>query len=309
MQGIINTNKKEENRVNSNGFDFPLDIELVYLNIFYLQRDRNLIIIATMNIIELQVGENNAKCVGYLHEVPSEPVLGHTIRPCVVICPGGAYRFTSPREAEPVALAYLNAGFQAFILYYSCGKDILRESPLIELATVVDNIKKNSEQYYVNKDQIVVTGFSAGGHLAASLATMYNSEELKGFDCKCAASVLCYPVLSTVKGVTHEESAVNISKGEETLRKYLSLEYRVDSNTIPTFIWHTRFDPAVSVENTIRFITALSRYNVDFEAHIFEEGEHGISLCNTEVNTKVDNTKIWFELALVWLCKQLNYSI
>lgn len=263
-----------------------------------------------MKIVEFNIGKNNVRAVGYLHEVPSTPVLGHSIRPCVLILPGGAYRFTSPRESEPVALSYLNAGFQAFILHYSCEDAIKTESPVNEAFMTIDYIKKHAAEFYIDKDKIVVTGFSAGGHLAAAVAIFHGEYEKTGLDCKCRAAVLCYPVISTKEGITHELSAFNISEGNDReLRLKYSLENRVDENTLPTFIWHTRWDKAVSVENTLRFIGALSKHGVEFEAHIFKDGEHGSSLCNKEVNTPVENTVIWFDLALAWLCSILDYKI
>jgi Esterase/lipase len=263
-----------------------------------------------MKLVQFTVGENNAIVDGYLHHVPSEPVLGHHIRPAVLICPGGAYRFTSDREAEPVALAFLNAGFAAFVLRYSCGEDIKREDPLREAALALNHIRRHAEEYLVDKNKIAVMGFSAGGHLAASLSTLFADESLAGLDCRPDISILCYPVLSTKPGITHEETARNISRGgEETLRKNRSLEERVGDDTPPTFIWHTRFDQAVSVENTLLYINALFRHGIDFEAHVFEDGVHGISMANREVNTPCENTKIWFPLLMAWLTKKFDFEV
>lgn len=260
-----------------------------------------------MKIIEFKVGKANASVVGYLHHVPEEPVLGHSIRPAILICPGGAYRFCSEREAEPVALAFLSAGFQAFVLNYSCGDDIKRSNPLREVAETIDEIKKHSEEWYVEREKIAVCGFSAGGHLAASLATLYKT--MPELDCKPSLSVLCYPVISSDPAIANEHSFQNIAMGDEEVRVYLSLDKRVVEDTVPTFIWHIRHDSGVNVGNTLKYINALWENGVDFEAHIFEDGPHGISLCNQEVNTPYENTKVWFELALKYLSTKWDWVI
>src|SRR5699024_3994003 len=92
-------------------------------------------------------------------------------RPAVLILPGGGYSFCSDREAEPVAFAYAQAGYQAFILRYSVGEHKQWPNPLEDYEQAMELIKSNPE-WHVYGDKIGVIGFSAGGHLAASAATM-----------------------------------------------------------------------------------------------------------------------------------------
>ena len=99
-------------------------------------------------------------------------------RPLIIVCPGGGYAYTSDREAEPVALAYAAAGYHAVVLRYSVGEQATMPRPLVELADTVAYFREHAEELYINPDQIVVTGFSAGGHLAASLGVFWNHKEM-----------------------------------------------------------------------------------------------------------------------------------
>lgn len=122
-------------------------------------------------------------------------------RPLIVICPGGGYAFTSDREAEPIALTYAAAGYHAVVLRYSVGERATMPRPLEELADTVAYFREHAEEYFIQKDQIIVTGFSAGGHLAASLGVFWNHKDmLKKYEndreqIRPNGMILCYPVL------------------------------------------------------------------------------------------------------------------
>lgn len=123
-------------------------------------------------------------------------------RPALIICPGGGYEYVSPREAESIAIKFNGFGFQTFVLHYHVAP---YEYPtaLCELASAVRLVRKNAEEWNIDPEQIAVAGFSAGGHLAASLCTGYQKEWLLGALNATAeeiapnASVLCYPVITT----------------------------------------------------------------------------------------------------------------
>ena len=135
----------------------------------------------TVSIYPLQ--DSGTLLTGYLHPYFEEMPHRKT-RPCVVICPGGAYKYCSDREADPIAEAYFAKGFQVFVLYYSTtGKEMERPAtgftPLCELSASVVHIREHAEEYGVDPAKIAVCGFSAGGHLAASLGVHWNSEKLR----------------------------------------------------------------------------------------------------------------------------------
>ena len=177
---------------------------------------------------------------------------GKRKRRAVLICPGGGYDYCSEREAAPVAYRFLGAGFAAFILRYSC-VDKKFPTALLECAASVKYIRENAERFDIDPDKIAVIGFSAGGHLAACMANLWNSSLLSDtLECdpqtlKVNASVLCYPVILSDPALTHEGSIANLicHKHDPELREFLSMDKRVGPQTPPTFIWHCADDGCV----------------------------------------------------------------
>lgn len=236
-------------------------------------------------------------------------------RPMVLICPGGAYRFTSEREAEAVAVQINAMGCHAGILRYSCAPARYPES-LFQLARSTAMVRERSDEWNVEADQIYAMGFSAGGHLAASLGVFWKDEdlsdalELDNWLIRPNRLILCYPVI-TSGPFTHVESMENLTGSRRehpsSLWTRLSLERRVSADTPPTFLWHTAEDPSVPVENSLLFASALRRRRVPFELHIYQQGGHGLSLGTEEVECKATrypnqpNVRSWIRLLRTWL--------
>ena len=120
--------------------------------------------------------ESAAQLVCYLQQPQNMPVP----RPAVVICPGGGYRYTSSRESESIAMQYLAAGMQAFVLYYNCAPAVF-PCALLELAKSVSIVRSHAAEWNIDPEKILVAGFSAGGHLAASLGCFWNQSWQKPF--------------------------------------------------------------------------------------------------------------------------------
>lgn len=260
---------------------------------------------------------NNATLTGYIIDNSPE-IDADRVRPTVVICPGGGFNIVSAREAEPVALQMVARGFQAFVLDYSIAPARF-PTQLLELAEAVKTIRQNALEWHINPEQIVVGGFSAGGHVAASLGTFWHSELFDEYGYKASeiqpnGLLLAYSVLTSGK-YAHRGSMVNLLgdkfKDDEE-RAVLSLENQVDQYTPKTFMWTTFNDQAVPVENTLQFAEALRRNNVDFELHIFPVGHHGLSLASEE-SQKKDNpdnvqpeVQVWPDLFATWVKNQIE---
>lgn len=221
-------------------------------------------------------------------------------RPAVVIFPGGGYAGQSPREAEPIALTFAAQGYAAFVLWYTVKPG---EFPcaLLEAAWTVNFVREHADEWNIDPKKVLVCGFSAGGHLAASIGTLWNSPEVRdilGFknrEGRPDGMVLCYPVISSGEFIEHG-SFQNLlgSRSEDLeLRSRLSLENAVDSETPPAFIWHTAEDSLVPVENSLLMATALSKHSIPFELHIIPFGYHGLALSRPETGEKKENMIPW----------------
>lgn len=213
-------------------------------------------------------------------------------RPAVIIVPGGGYGYVSKREGEPVAAEFFAKGFQTFVLTYEVGGENGYPYPeqFLELASAVDYVKKHAEEFYVNKDEVFVVGFSAGGHLTGNLAVDYeNVPQIAGrdLDCKPTAVGLCYPVISKING--HQGSYENLLYGytdeaKEELLKKLNLDEAVTEKTVPSFLWTTAEDICVPPDNAIRYALACNKKKVQFELHVYPHGGHGKSIASREIN-------------------------
>lgn len=234
--------------------------------------------------------------------------MGNRCRPAVIICPGGGYVYLSDREADPVALRFASYGINAFVLRYSIS-DKPFPTALLEVAAAVDFVRKNSEKWDINPQNISVCGFSAGGHLAASLAVHWNKDfittPMKNANCRPDKAILSYPVITSGE-YSHKESIKSII-GENPLeerKKLVSLEKQVGNHVPPVFIWHCADDGCVPVQNTVNFISALSENSISYEAHIYPSGGHGIALADDCTSSYKDQEN---EICSQWFCNALRF--
>lgn len=262
--------------------------------------------------ISSKLKESNAVISIYIPE-NSEEININKKRETIIMCPGGGYVMTSDREAEPVALKFVAEGFNVVVLRYSVAPNKFPKA-LIELAATVDYVRSKSKEWNVDKDKIIVCGFSAGGHLAGSLGVLWDNKileealEINKDNIKPNAMILCYPVITSGE-FAHKGSFDNLlgENVSEVEREKLSLEKLVSKNTPTTFLWHTFDDGAVPVQNSLFFANSLASNNVPFELHIYPNGIHGLSLCEelTAMNGQSEHINqhagTWFKLAVEWI--------
>ncbi len=266
-----------------------------------------------VNINNNCVGAPGEDCPKLFAYVPSNStkIESNRKRKTIVICPGGGYSFTSDREAEAVALKLVGEGFNAFILNYSTVPATF-PTALCELATSISIIRQNEHKWNIDVNQIIVMGFSAGGHLAASLGSLWHTDfleeqtNLKRADYKPNGLVLSYPVI-TIGEHAHKDSFINLANQDSTYYDFLSIEKNVTHHMPPTFMWHTDDDDVVPVENSLLLATAMKRHKISLELHIFPHGVHGLSLAS-ELVAKPDephlinpDCQVWFQLCTRWL--------
>lgn len=233
-------------------------------------------------------------------------------RPLVLVCPGGGYEHVSVREGEPIALNFTTAGCHAAVLWYDISKHgVQHPQELKELAWAVAYIREHADEYAIDKDKILVAGFSAGAHLAAMLGCFWHKSwleeemHMKKETYKPNGLILAYPVITSGE-FGHQGSFVNLigDNTKDTLREELSLENQVTDMVPPVFMWHTFEDGAVPLENSLMFAAALRKAGVNFEYHVFPHGGHGYSLATKETcitNEIEPQCEQWMELCKNWL--------
>ncbi len=204
-------------------------------------------------------------------------------RPAILILPGGAYQYVSDREADPVAFAYLKAGYHVFILRYSVAEYNGWPAPLMDYDQAMGMIRDRAEEWGIYEDRIAVLGFSAGGHLAAAAATMGMQRP--------NAALLGYAVTSEdVKGCN--PSAPDVVP-------------MVDDKTCPCFVFAARDDDVVPVMNSLRFLEALAEKGIAFESHIYARGGHGFSTAENVIqNPQIpmsERVPNWVPDSIGWL--------
>ncbi|TPV62162.1 alpha/beta hydrolase [Aestuariibacter sp. GS-14] len=231
-----------------------------------------------------------------------------SLAPAVIICPGGGYfGLSSIKEGEEVARRFASNGIAAFVLFYRMPSaetmDIPNEGPLQDLQQAISTVHALAKSMSVDPNKIGVMGFSAGGHLAATSATLFSSPVLDTHKqtVRPAFQILIYPVISMNDALTHEGSRNlllgNISDSETRteLITHFSNEKNVTLTTPPAYLVHATDDEVVVVENTLQYFDALRANKVSVQMLIVPDGGHGFGMRH-----RVD----WFSDVLDWVKHQ-----
>lgn len=215
-------------------------------------------------------------------------------RPCLLLIPGGGYCMVCNVEGEPVGDVFYEMGMNVIVLTYTTDITMsipLKKQPLMDASRAIRYIRKNCDRFKINPDKITVMGFSAGGHLSASLSVHYDDvedidPEYNKYSSKPNGTILGYPVITAYEG-THQGSIISLlgnNPGKEEL-EYFSLEKQVNKNTPPCFCWQTVEDDLVPVENSMLYTEALQKNGVPHAYYAFPHGRHGLSVCTDRVKT------------------------
>jgi acetyl esterase/lipase len=213
------------------------------------------------------------------------PEQGKATGAAVLICPGGSYKvLTYQGEGVATAKTFAQKGIAAFVLKYRLPDDAMMADktigPLQDAQQAMKLIREHVSQWGINPNKIGVVGFSAGGHLASTLATHYQKpliENKEKTDLRPDFLVLVYPVISMQDGLTHADSRRNLL-GNNPTKEIIDLysnELQVDAHTPPTYLTHAGDDKLVDVDNSIAFYEKLRHNNVAAEMHIYPQGGHG----------------------------------
>lgn len=224
--------------------------------------------------------ERHVTLTAYVQEVNGE--FGFDKRPAILILPGGGYAMCSDREADPVAAAYLKAGYQAFILRYSTGAHKAWPNPLNDYEQAMALIKENAEKWHLDKTRIAAVGFSAGGHLCACAATIAQH--------KPAAAILVYPAIL-------KDICDLCQPGMPQPNEYVA------ADTCPCFLVAARDDRTVDIKNSLMMQLALAEQGIAFESHTYSYGGHGFSTAEEWINTNRVSRRVphWVPDSIDWL--------
>ncbi|MBF4488169.1 alpha/beta hydrolase [Flavobacterium sp. CSZ] len=226
----------------------------------------------------------------------------------VIIFPGGGYQHLAiDKEGTKVAEWFNSLGIAAFVVKYRLPSDKIMKNknigPLQDAQQAVRYVRENAAKYNIDANKIGILGFSAGGHLASTLATHYEEktyETTSKVSARPDFSLLIYPVISMQNDITHKGSQVSLlgNNPSQELLDSFSNEKRVTAQTPPTFLVHASDDTAVLPENSINFYLALKNNGVAAELHMYEKGGHGFGL-----GVK-DTSKFWTRDCQEWLKSQ-----
>ncbi len=249
----------------------------------------------------------------YLDTYIADPVDAF-VRRAILVLPGGGYHMVcANREGEPVAMAFLPHGYNAFVLHYTVNGTKCFPAQLIQVAKAIKHIKEHAEEYGIDPEELFVVGFSAGGHLAASAATMwklpaiYEAVEMPYGYNKPKGAMLIYPVISPTFA-QHIKSFRCLWCTESPTKEQLdaaAIEQHVDADSAPAFVVHTANDKVVDVKNALTVAAAYSTAGIPFELHIYPDSPHGGALFNSttafgDPRWVRPNAAEWLRMATVW---------
>lgn len=256
----------------------------------------------------------------YIHDQSKQQDFQIPKRPAVIVLPGGAYAFLSDTEAEPVALTFMKEGYNTFVLSYSVGDECVFPKPLEEVSRAIWTVRSHAAEWHINPDAIVLMGFSAGACLAAMSATQWNTPGLakrlgvseEGI--KPNAAVIAYGAWDNTNTIQHNPAFYNpdAAKIAKDCTPELDFINYTGPHMPPLFIWHNLYERCVPAVNSVMIAAKMLELNLPFELHLFQGGEHGMSVCNNlssykdqqrQLNAENPNVAMWVPMCVNWINK------
>lgn len=231
----------------------------------------------------------------------------------VLVLPGGAYLYHGVSEGEPVAAAFAAAGYNAYLLRYSIGDNAVFPNSAADVCRALALIRQRAGDWNQDPDKLALCGFSAGGHVAACVGTMWDRQDVmdasgcQNGEGRPNALILGYPCITV--DVAGQGDMYRLLAGDRTLeelRDIASAEKWVSPNTPPVFLWNIYGDKMVPVEHGLLLQQALAAHNVPFECHTYMRGNHASAL-NTPASSLGDPVREdphvarWFTDCVEWL--------
>lgn len=282
--------------------------------------------------------EHPATYTAYLADVlPARP---DARRPAMIVCGGGGFRSIAVHEQEPVALAYLDRGYQVFVLDYVtiATGDVSYPNPEVDLAKMIATVRANADAWRVDPVRVACTGFSAGGFICAAVAADWRRGPFaaragaRPEQIRPDAIVLGYPLIDPImfrdERLRDPRIDLRVPKTGGKTGRDLVMDYMrevmgaeptdealaattptnlVDRHMPPTFVWGVADDATCPIAMVYDFARALAGAGVPHEVHVYDQGGHGLSAANA--NTRVDNADAqravrgWLDLACAFLAR------
>jgi acetyl esterase/lipase len=224
----------------------------------------------------------------------------------IIILPGGAYvHLSTVKEGSDVAHLLNGRGIAAFVVRYRHSPRYQYPIPMDDARRAIRFVRWRADQYKIDPHRIGVMGFSAGGHLAATIATQFDSSDAGASDpidrenSRPDFAVLLYPVITlTQEQYVHKVSRKSLVGTRQELWQQLSAELHVTPQTPPIFLVHATTDKTVPVENSVLFYLACRKAGVSVELHLFANGPHGFGLAPSDPVLRV-----WPDLMFAWMSR------
>lgn len=247
----------------------------------------------------------------YLDAYIADPIVNFKRKAMLVIPGGGYHNVCADREGEPIAMAFIPYGYNSFVLHYTVKKNKPYPVQIREVTAAIKHIKDNAEDYGIDPDKLFVSGFSAGGHLAASAGVFWKRPEVtEGFDMpygynKPLGIMPIYPVVNPMGHMGSFKNLLCSDAPDKESLDYVSIDKHVDADSSPAFMAHTTDDQVVDVRNTLDLARAYSDAGVKYELHIYPTGPHGLALSNEITSMGKENYvkpdfAEWVRLAAAW---------